>query len=366
MVYLLKLFVLEITSMIDLFKPYMPELPELHNILMSGKLSYSTWGSKFESSLGNYIGNPKVLVVNSYNSSLLVLIKSLELSPGEEVIASPMSCLASNQPFITMGIKIKWADVDPSTGTLCPDSVKQSISTKTKAIVHNHHCGYPGYVDEIVTIARENGLFVIDDAIEAFGSEYKNEKIGNLSSDATVFSFQTVRLPNSVDGGAITFKDNALFEKAIRIRDYGIDRKKFRNDVGEISSDYDIIEPGFGSLLSEPNSYIGYVQMQHIKELISKQRFNAKKWTDNISEHYPKIKIINKDFQNPNYWIYGILTNDKRSAIMEFRKRGYNASTVHYPNNRYSLFGNQPNLPGVTEFYDNFIALPCGWWFSKQ
>lgn len=351
--------------MIPLYKPYMPEtLPELDKILHSGALAYGKWGQQFEEKLGEFIGNPNIAVVNSFNSAMLVVLATLGIKSGDEIIASPMSCLASNQPFATIGAKVVWADIDAETGTLSPESVSEKITSKTKAIFHNHHCGYPGYIDEINEIGKQNGIFVVDDAIEAFGSEYKGNKIGNTGTDATVYSFQTVRLPNTIDGGAVSFKDNALFEKSKRIRDFGIRRNLFRDELGEISKKCDISEPGYGATLSEINSYIGCLQLEEIKELIELQHNNAIVWKQRILDNYPQIKTLEKEHQNPNYWIFGVLAQNKKQNILHFREKGFYASAVHLPNNNYSVFGIQGKLPGVEEFYSQFVALPNGWWFS--
>ncbi|MBO9620019.1 MAG: aminotransferase class V-fold PLP-dependent enzyme, partial [Niabella sp.] len=213
--------------MISLYKPYMPEeLPELDAILHSGALAYGKWGKEFERQLGAYINTNNVLTANSFNAAMILSLSALGIGPGDEIIASPMSCLASNQPFVTQGAKVIWADIDPQTGTLDPNDVSLRITARTKAIYHNHHCGYSGYIDEINKIAAAHGIFVVDDAIEAFGSEYKGVKIGTptLRSDITVFSFQTVRLPNTIDGGAVVFRDEAIMKKASLIRDLGVDR----------------------------------------------------------------------------------------------------------------------------------------------
>ena len=354
-------------EMIPLYKPYMPkELPELDSILHSDALAYGKWGRLFEEKLTEFIGNKLITVVNSYNSAMLVALTVIGIKPGDEIIASPMSCLASNQPFATQGTKVVWADIDPSTGTLSPDSIRSKITSKTKAIFHNHFCGYVGYIDEINAIGKENGIIVIDDAIEAFGSEYKGRMIGNAGTDLTVFSFQTVRLPNTVDGGAIAFNNNELYQKALLIRDYGIDRRDFRNSDGEINSTCDISIPGYGATLNEICSYIGCMQLEHVNKLISLQRNNAEKWKNKIQIEYPTFKLLGtRKEQKPNYWIFGILTSDKVKLLKHFRDKGYYASSVHLPNNFYSVFENICELSGVTEFYSKFLALPCGWWFSK-
>lgn len=353
--------------MIPLYKPYMPEqLPELDNILHSGALAYGKWGRKFEEELGEYIGNTNIAVVNSFNSAMLVTLTTLGIKAGDEIIASPMSCLASNQPFASIGAKIVWADIDPAIGTLNPDSVKSKISKKTKAIFHNHHCGYPGYIDEINNIGKENGIYVVDDAIEAFGSEYKGKLTGNIGTDATVFSFQTVRLPNTIDGGAVAFNDKVLFEKAKRIRDLGINRQKFRDELGEISPLCDITEPGYGATLSDVNSYIGCLQLDNTNKLLKTQRTNAQVWKTKIESEYPNYRILTQNHHNPNYWVFGILVPNKTETILHFRSLGFYASGVHLPNNNYSIFRKQGEFSGVEDFYSKFVALPCGWWFNNN
>jgi len=353
--------------MIPLFKPYIPdELPELDAILRSGALSYAKWGKLFEKKLGEYTGEPRILTTNSYNSAMLVTLSVIGIKPGDEIIASPISCLASNQPFVTQNLKVVWADIDPLTGTLNPESVKSKISSKTKAIFHNHFCGYVGYIDEINQIGKENGIVVVDDAIEAFGSEYKNKRIGNTGTDMTVYSFQTVRLPNTIDGGAIVFNNEELYNKAVLVRDFGIDRTKFRDELGEISPECDVSISGYGATLNEINSYIGYSQMDKIDSLLEVQRNNAKKWNAIIlDEHkeYEPVKI--QDSVIPNYWIYGLLSNNKREVIQQFRTKGFYASGVHIPNTNYSVFGKQGSFPGVEDFNSKFIAIPSGWWVNR-
>ncbi len=344
----------------------MPEhLPELDAILYSGKLSYGFWGKEFEKAISAFIGNDFFIALNSYNSAMLVAIVTLGLKPGDQVIASPMSCLASNQPFVTQNLEIIWTDIDPSTGTLDPDDVRRKITKQTKAIFHNHHCGYLGYIEEINQIARQNGLYVVDDAIEAFGSEFSDKKMGNLGADITVFSFQTVRLPNTIDGGGLSFCRKELYERALLIRDLGVNRKKFRDENGEISKKCDIVLPGFGATFNEASAYIGLQQVNSIDSLLDKQSENATDWNEKLKEikNISPLNLINGS--RPNYWVYGCLAENKLEAISFFREKNYYASGIHLPNNNYSIFNSKIELKGVNEFYTNFIALPSGWWVNS-
>lgn len=349
--------------MIPLFKPYVPDdLAELDNILQSGQLAYGRYSKDFEASLCSYIGVDNLACTNSFNSAFLIAIKALGIKPGKRVIASPMSCLASSQPLALSGLNVAWADIDPTTGTLDPDDVRKKITTRTKAIFHNHFCGYVGYVEELRKIADDYGLLLIDDVSEAFGSEWNGKKAGNWSADATVYSFQTVRLPNAIDGGAVSFKRTECWEQALLLRDYGIDRPRFRDDIGEISKDCDIRMAAYGALPNDVNSYIGSRCLSVTDALISKQRENARRWTETLSTELasPVIPLVGT---HPNYWVFGTIAKDKRKFIEFMMANGqYKASTVHFPNNYYSLFHTKHRLKGVDEFYSHFVALPSGWW----
>ena len=354
--------------MIPIFKPYMPAeiMSELESILFSGQLAYGKYGKLFESELAGFIGNPCILTVNSYNQAMLLALSVLALKAGDEIIASPVSCLASNQPFVVKGLKVVWADVDPNTGSLCIEDVKKKITSKTKAIFHNHFCGYLGDITAINQLAKENGIWVVDDCIEAFASEYQNHKAGNLGADLTVFSFQTVRLPNTVDGAGISFQSKELYEKAILMRDYGIDRKEFRLANGEINPNCDIKLEVYGATLSEINSYIGFKQMQNLPSLIDKQRSNALDWDQKIQETSSVQSLRAMSGTLPNYWVYGVLCNDKEKSLQDFRAQGFYATGVHINNNIYSVFNDFENLKGVNEFMSKFLALPCGWWVNLK
>lgn len=348
--------------MISLYKPYMPsELPEMDSILHSSALAYGKWGREFESRLRAYVGAEYLMTTNTFAMAIQIALTVLGLKQGDEVISSPMSCLASNQPLNTFGLKVKWVDIDPKTGTLDPDRVCKSITSNTKLIFHNHFCGYIGYVDEINAIGKEFGIPVIDDCVEAFGTKYKGKVAGSLGTDITIFSFQTVRLPNTIDGGAVVFKDKKLYEAALLARDFGINRDIFRDENNEISPTCDIATLGFGGTMSDINSYIGCLQMDNLPGLLFKQKSNAEKWNEELDLY----KLNSRSEIEPNYWVYGILSENKKEDMLKFRENGFYASGVHLPNSYYSVFGEQGHPPGVLDFNNKFIALPSGWWYKK-
>jgi perosamine synthetase len=354
--------------MIPIYKPYMPENigSEINEILYSGQLGFGKYGRKFESQLQSFIGCEYILSVSSYNVAMQIVLSVLGLQFGDEVIASPVSCLASNQPFAVKGLKVLWADVNPEIGSMCPDNLKSKITKNTKAIFHNHFCGYLGNIEEINAIGKVYGIPVIDDGIEAFGSQFKGKKLGNVGTDITVFSFQTVRLPNTIDGGAIIFKDKNLYEKAILIRDYGIDRTIFRTPNGEINPECDIKLEGYAGLMSELNSYIGTRQMDEIESLLAIQKGNAVIWNKRFTNSDSINSLEIKSGSIPNYWVFGTLCKNKTQAIKDFKESGFYATGVHINNNVYTVFDNKVSLKGVNEFMNQFVAIPSGWWFKNE
>lgn len=350
--------------MIPLFKPFMPDLPEINDVLHSGKLAAGNYTAELERLIRNFIGCENVIAVNSFDSAYFVAITTLGLKHGDEVILSPMACLASTQPCSAMGLKLVWADVDPKTGTLDPDDVVKKITPKTKAIIHNHFCGYPGHVNEINEIGGKYGIPVIDDGIEAFGSEYNGKKIGASGADVTVFSFNPVRTLTTIEGGAVVFRDRELYKKSILIRDCGIDRPAFRDELGEISPACDITLQGFSATMSNVNAYVGVKQFETLEQRIQTQRENAAEWDQKIGS-FGKYVPVKSAQGKPNYWVYGFLAQNKTDAIRQFRAEGYYASGIHLNNNLYSIFGKQGRLPGVETFSGQFVALPCGWWLHE-
>lgn len=351
--------------MYPLFKPYIPKLPKLKKVLRSGQLTYGSYTKGFERALSVFFDNEKVIALNSFSSAIDVVIKCLELKSGDEIVMSPMACLSSTMPFLARNLKIVWADIDPARGTLDPRSVEKKITKRTKLIVHNHFCGYPGYIDEINEIGHRNGILVVDDCIESFGSTYKGKVLGNCGSDISIFSLSAVRIPNTIDGGIVVFRDASYYKKSLLIRDLNINRDEFRKTNGEINENYDINDIGYSAMMSNVNGYIGLEQMKHLGRLIKQQRENAKRWENKLSRT-EEVSIITAEDAIPNYWVFGILVNDKESAIKRFRDMGFYASGVHINNNIYSIFKDNSTLPGVEEFNRHFIALPCGWWMKNK
>ena len=353
-------------NMIPLFKPYMSEIPDIQQILQSSNLSFGYYGRLFESALVKFVGNENILTINSYNIAYFTIFECLNLKKGDEVIMSPLACLESTMPVKAFGLDIKWVDIDESTGTIDPYKLRGLVSTNTKLIIHNHFCGNIGFVDEVNAIAKEKNIFVIDDAIEAFGSLYKGKQIGNLGTDFTIFSFSYVRLPNTLGGSAITTNCESFIKKIRIIRDNGIDRSLFRTHEGEINSEFDIQNVGYSGMMSELNSYLGFMQMKDISKIIQKQRDNSLIWSSIIQNIPYPIQTIMRNEVIPNFWVFQILTDNRDEVKKIFDQFGFYTSSVHANNSLYSIFDNKTITPAVDRFLKRFLAIPSGWWVDEK
>lgn len=353
--------------MVPLFKVFMPDdaTDGINEILRSGQLSYGGHTKRFEEKLRKYVGNDKMLTTSG--NSVFFALKLIGIKAEDEVIVSPMSCLMTTQPVKYAGAKIVWADIDPLTGSLDPKDVERKITKNTKAIIHYHWAGLPGYIDEINQVAKDNKIFVIEDATESFGAEYKGNKLGNTNTDIVCFSFTPVRLPNAIDGGGLSFNDQALFEKALLMRDLGIKREDFRDELGEISEACDIVSIGDSSAMNNISGYVGSSQMPHIESLISKQRENAQFWTEYFEKNSNVKLLKNRVDVSSSYWAFTILAENRDRLLKELRVKGIYASKIHLRNDLYSVFGSiGSDLKGVNEFSSKQLNLPCGWWVNKE
>lgn len=213
--------------MIPLVKPYMAPrdelMPAIEDILYSGYIAEGEAAWKFEDELRTFLGNPDVLAVQSGTAALHLALILLNIKPGDEVISTPMTSEPTNTTIAITGAKVVWADVDPNTGLLDPQSVKEKITERTKAIMLVHYAGMVCNMNEFNKLSKEFGIPIIEDAAHALGAKYQGKVVGS-NSRFTCFSFQAIKHMTTVDGGAIAFKNPEDVTPARRLRWFGLER----------------------------------------------------------------------------------------------------------------------------------------------
>lgn len=356
---------------IPLFKVHIPEsvIPKVNEVLMSGYVSEGDVSHDFERKFQGWLGNPYVSMVNSGTSALTLALRILDIKNHDEVISTPMTCLATNVPIMLTGAKIVWADIDKKTGNIEPEDVKKKITKKTKAIMVVHWAGLPVKLDEIREIAAKRDIKVIEDAAHATGALYKRKKIGSLkiASDAVCFSFQAIKSLTTIDGGAIAVRDIETYERIKLLRWYGCRRDHSASPIKWIG---DVYEPGYKMHMNNLNAAIGLEQLKYIDSIIEKHRKNARYLRDSLRE-IPEIDIMEPAKEDdPSWWIFTILLPNS-----EYRKRfsellmeaGIGNGIVHNRNDTYALFsGFKTHLPNLDNYASRMLNIPCGWWLTRE
>lgn len=377
---------------IPLFKVFMSDdaSDSVSKVLTSGFIGQGSVVDKFESQLSDYFQHPYITTLNSATSAehlALHLIKKPMtfvkmdgygmreivwdgINDGDEVLSTPLSCLATNTPIIHNNFKIKWVDIDPKTLNMDLNDLERKISPKTKAIMVVHWGGYP--VDlERLRLIQEKSLrlygfkpAVIEDCAHSMGSRYKGKLIGTHGNICT-FSLQAIKHITSVDGGLLFVPHEELNKRARLLRWYGIDR----DDKSKLSvrCDGDVKEIGFKFHMNDVNASIGISNFNHVDEIVGKHKSNGKYY----DEHLKNINGItllerHKDFDS-SFWIYSLLVDDRGGFIKFMKEHGISVSQVHERNDKHSSLKEfRSMLPNLDTVADRMISIPVGWWVTNE
>ena len=355
--------------MIPLMKVHLPpNVGEIVNkVVETGFVTEGEFSDEFERLFGEYIDNPNVRLVNSCTSALALAAHMCDLQPGDEVITTAMTCMATNEPFHNIGAKLIFADIESDTGNIDVNDIERKITKKTKAIVMVHWAGQPCDIDAINTLAAKHGIKTIEDAAHAVRSTYKGKRIGS-HSDYVCFSFQAVKHLTTIDGGAIACKTFKDAERARKLRWFGLDRN-FKAPPGEPPAsrwEQDITEAGFKYHMNNVNAAIGIEQMKYIDKLIDAHIENGKYYDEKIKNPNVRIPRRVKD-GNSSYWIYSVLVDDKIKFKDYLAENGIAADVAHVRNDEYSCFKEYKlRQPGLDTFSRQMMNIPVGWWLTQE
>ena len=356
--------------MIALHKVNVPDLDslmtDLRGVISSGWVGEGPKVAEFEKALAPIVGSDHVTAVNSGTSALTLALRLAGVGPGDEVITTPITCAATNLPIVLAGATPIWADVQPRTGNICPESITDRVTDRTKAIMAVHWGGYPCDMDEIRDAAKWAGVPVIEDAAHALGGSYAGMPIGT-GSDFVCFSFQAIKHLHTGDGGALVCRRPDDHARARRLRWFGIDREnRKRNEYG--IDEWNITEAGYKFHMNDIAATIGLSQISGLNEIISERQCNAALYNEAF-QNLRRVKLIDeKTDRSSPYWLYTLLVDDQVGFIKYMTDLGIGASIVHSRNDRNAVFAGLPRfpLPGVDEFASKMVCIPVGQWLTEK
>jgi dTDP-4-amino-4,6-dideoxygalactose transaminase len=347
--------------MIPLFKVHMPDsvTGPLNRTILCGFIGEGPRVKEFENEIAGYFGHPHVLALNSCTSAIHLALRLAGVGHGDEVISTAMTCTATNEPILANGARIVWADIDPGTGNIRPDSVEKKITGLTKAIVVVHWGGLPVDLEEIDAVAKAAGLKVIEDAAHACGAEYKGRKIGR-HSDFVCFSFQAIKHITTVDGGALLCRSEEDHRRGKLLRWYGIDRVTPRADF---RCEADIAEWGYKFHMNDVAATIGLVQLPHLDPLLAQRRELAA-FYDRALYDVPGVRLCQWPRDRISaFWLYTMFVENRQGFMRALKDRNVAVSQVHARNDGHTMFREfRAPLPGVDLFTRDMICIPIGFW----
>lgn len=379
---------------IPLFKVFMAQTAKekVGEVLDSGYIGQGPKVDEFEKQLGEYFGNKKVVTTNAGTSALHLALHLLKkpkenwieefhgvafvehnwpgIQDGDEVLATPLTCTASNWPIVANNLKIKWVDIDPTTLNMDLKDLETKMTPKTKAIMGVHWGGYPLDLDEIRNIRgrfrKEHGWApaLIEDGAHSIGTKYKGKYLGN-HNNFVMNSLQAIKHITSVDGGILYCPHEELYERAKLLRWYGIDRNpKGRTDF---RCEADIPEWGFKFHMNDVCAVVGMENFKHLDEITSKHKENAS-YYDKHLQNIEGVTLLKREegFESA-FWIYSLLVDDRPSFYKYMHECNITVSQVHERNDKHSCMKEfKTDLPNLDKTIGHVVSIPVGWWVTKE
>lgn len=360
--------------MIPLFKVFMSQdaAKEVGETLNSGMITQNKKVEEYETSLKKWFGHDLILSLNSATSGLTLAFRLLNLKAGDEVLSTPLTCMATNLPILANNLKIRWVDVDPNTCNIDLKDLKSKISKKTRAVCFVHWGGSPVDLDEIENIKKYakdtfgTDLKIIEDCAHAFGAEYNNKKIGTHGNIA-VFSTQAIKHLTTGDGGLIFLPNRELYDRAKLLRWYGISREKRSGADKDFRLEDDVVEWGYKFHMNDINATIGLSNLPHIQSNLEKHRINADYFKRNLRtvDGVTLLKHVKNSVSS--YWIYTIKIINKNQFITFMKDNDVVVSQVHNRNDIHTCLKEfKSNLPQLNKLENEIVSIPVGWWVTRE
>ena len=330
---------------------------KVKEVLDSTFLSEGEVVKEFEAELHNKLGLINPVAVNSGTSALHLALILAGVKEGDEVILPAQTFIATGLVILMQKAKPVFADIQYNTGNIDPNSIREKITSKTKAIIVVHWGGYPCDMDEINEIAKQNNIKVIEDAAHALGAVYKNILVGSIS-DFTCFSFQAIKHLTTGDGGALCCLNYTDYERAMRIRWFGIDRKNSKPSIlGE--REYDINELGYKYHLNNYSAALGLANIGDIDTILKRRRQIATIYKNEL-KNIEGLQLFNyKPDRESAYWLFTLLVEKREDFIRKLQSRGVPSSVVHLRIDKNSVFGGiRKELVSQEKFNNKQISIP--------
>jgi dTDP-4-amino-4,6-dideoxygalactose transaminase len=303
-------------------------------VLRSGWVTSGPKLAEFEATLSNYFGGRPVRCFANGTATMKIALQLTGIGPGDEVITTPISWVATSNVILSVGATPVFVDVDPITRNLDLDKVAAAITPKTRAIMPVYLAGLPVDIDQLYALAKQYKLRVIEDAAQAFGSHWKGQKIGSIG-DLVSFSFQANKNLSTVEGGCLVLNNLDESKLAEKLRLQGVVRQ------GPDGMDVDVL--GGKDNLTDVNAVIGLHQLKQLPGFQDRRTALARQYFDVIRTEMKSTGLDNlalelpvENFTDSNWHMFQVvlpleqLNVDRAQVMSELKDLGIGTG-VHYP-----------------------------------
>lgn len=319
---------------VKLYKPYVSWYAVWNALktLRSGQLAEGPRVKEFEAQLVSRFGLPNALALNSGTAALELAYDLADIKEGDEVITPILTCTATNIPLARRKAKIIFADIGRDLNMSVED-VKRKITPKTKAIVFVHFGGNNRGLKELLEIAAEKKITLIEDAAQAILSPFW------AKADFTCVSLQAIKTLTTGDGGLLVCRNETDYKKAKRLRWFGYDR-----EAKQKHGDTDLLEAGYKYHMNDVSAAIGLGNL---------------KVFDRIAEHHTALIEAYKEGGITAYpWFAMVLTDARDALKAHLAEHGIESGMHHYRNDQYTIFGGRKKFPIMDELENKYLLLP--------
>lgn len=343
-------------------------IEEVVACLKSGWLATGPRVQKFEEDLKAYFHAKHVLCLMTATSGLFLALNSIGIKPGDEVITTPITFIASLNTIVQNGAKPVLVDVDESYN-IDVEQVKAAITPRTRVIMPVHFAGVPVDLDPIYELAKQHNLRVIEDAAQAVGSHYKGKIIGSFG-DTQVFSFHPNKVMTTGEGGCVTTSDEKMVKDIGVMRFHGIDRSAWNRYGKGGSQHFDVVAAGYKSNMMDLQAAIGIHQLRELEGFIKQRTLLAERYNKLLANCLAVTLPQKPAYDHRNCWyLYAPLINpevvgfDRDEFMRRMQEHNIGTGYHHHAAHLFSFYRDnygykRGQFPNAEQISDRIVSLP--------
>ena len=325
--------------------------------MQSGWISEGKAVAAFEKEFARRFELSHALALNSGTAALHLALLGANVGPGDEVITTAQTFVATAMAVLYVGAKPVFADLVPGGPNIDPGDIEHRVTPLTKAIVVVHYGGYPCDMNEILTVAERHGLVIIEDAAHALGATYRGRPTTSFG-DFGIFSFQAIKQLTTGDGGMLVCADEDRHREALRRRWFGIDRE--RRAVSELGEpEWDIAEIGYKYHMNDIAASLGLAQLESFEAAQGRRRQLNRRYRDRLAAVAGLELLDERSDRESACWLFTVRVERRVDFVRALRGRGIEAAAWHRRIDAHSVFGGlRPDLPNLATFDQTQVAIP--------